>query len=182
MSRALLDLKRELVSLQQKGRKFLAIEKLVQYCDIAEDDLDAAARTEAEDREYKHRMDVWRVEVESSRQGTQFINDSAFHALKTLVLLAGGSSAAVLAFLGAVWAGVTPEVRANLAVGLGYFGSAVIGAAFAYGLTYLTLLFFFEYGAQKTGNVLRILTVLLVVACYVSMSLGLLACYKAITT
>jgi hypothetical protein len=182
MQRPLLDFKRELVALQQKGRKFLAIEKLIQYCDIAEDDSGSEARTEAEDRDYKHRMDVWRVEVESSRQGTQFVNDSAFQALKTLVLLAGGSSAAVLAFLGAVWAGVSPAGRAGLATGLGYFGSAVIGAAFAYGLTYLTLLSFFEYEAQKTGNVLRVLTILLVIACYLAMGFGLLACYKAITT
>lgn len=182
MPKPLLDLKRELLTLQQKGRKFLSIERLVQYCDIAEDDASAEARTEAEDRDYKHRMEVWRVEAESGRQGTQLVNDSAFHALRTLVLLAGGSSAAVLAFLGAVWSGVTPAVRAGLAAGLGYFGSAVIGAALAYGLSYLTLLSFFEYDAQRTGNLLRILTIILVVACYISMGLGLLACYRAITT
>jgi hypothetical protein len=182
MPRPILDLKRELLALQQKGRKFLALEKLVQYCDIAEDNSIAGARAEAEDQDYRHRMDVWRVEVESSRQGTQFVNDSAFQALKTLVLLAGGSSAAVLAFLGAVWSSVTPEARTGLANGLGCFGSALIGAAFAYGLTYLALLSFFEYGAQRTGNVLRVLTILLVVACYVVMGFGLLACYKAITT
>lgn len=180
MPTPLLDLKSELLTLQQKGRKFLAIEKLVQYCDIADDCTSDAVRSEAEDRDYKHRMDVWRVEVESGRQGTQIVNDSAFHALKTLVLLAGGSSAAVLAFLGATWSAVTPAIRAGLAAGLGFFGSAVIGAAFAYGLTYLTLLCFFEYEAQKTGNFLRILTILLVASCYVAMIFGLLQCYKAI--
>jgi hypothetical protein len=182
MRNPLLDLKRELLILQQKGRKLLAIEKLLQYCDIAEDYSTVGARSEAEDRDYRHRMDVWRVEVESGRLSTQLVNDSAFQTLKTLVLIAGGSSAAVLAFLGAVWSSVTPAVRVGLAAGLGYFGSAVIGAAFAYGLSYLTLLSFFEYEAQKTGNLLRILTIILVVACYVAMGLGLLECYKAITT
>lgn len=176
-----LDLKRELLNLQQKGRKFLAVEKLVQYCDIAEEGTSDTVRSEADDRDYRHRMDVWRVEVESSRQGTQIINDSAFHALKTLVLLSGGSSAAVLAFLGATWSAVTPSIRAGLAAGLGCFGSAVIGATFAYGLAYLTLLSFFEYEAKKTGYLLRILTIILVVSCYAAMIFGLLQCYKALT-
>lgn len=114
MSRPLLDLKRELLALQQKGRKLVAIEMLVQYCDIAEDNSIAEKRSEAESLDYNHRMDVWRIEVESSRQAVQLVNDSAFQALKTLVLLTGGSSAAVLAFLGAVWAGVTPVVRNGL--------------------------------------------------------------------
>ena len=181
MQTPILDLKRELLALQQNGRKFLAIEKLVQYCDIADDCSGDVVRSEAEDRDYKHRMEVWRVEVESGRQGTQIINESAFHALKTLALLAGGSSAALLAFLGATWSAVTPAIRSGLATGLGCFGSAVIGAAFAYGLTYLTLLSFFEYEAQKIGGFLRILTIILVVSCYVAMIFGLIQCYKAIT-
>ena len=64
MPTPLLDLKSELLTRQQKGRKFLAIEKLVQYCDIADDCTSDAVRSEAEDRDYKHRMDVWRVEVD----------------------------------------------------------------------------------------------------------------------
>ena len=159
----------------------MAIERLVQYCDIAEDNSIAEKRSEAESLDYNHRMDVWRIEVESSRQAVQLVNDSAFQALKTLVLLTGGSSAAVLAFLGAVWAGVTPVVRNGLANGLGYFGSALIGAALAYGLNYLTLFLFFECGSRGWGNALRFLTILLVVSCYVAMGFGLLACYKAIT-
>ena len=176
-----LDLKSELLNLQQKGRKFLSIEKLVQYCDITQHRSCDVVRSEEEDRDYKHRMEVWRVEVESARQGTQIVNDSAFHALKTLVLLAGGSSAAVLAFLGATWSAMTPVIRAGLAAGLGYFGSAVIGAVFAYGLVYLTLLSFFEYEAHKTGKLLRIFTIILVASCYAAMILGLHQCYKAIT-
>ncbi len=84
MASPLLDLKRELFTLQQKGRKFLAIEKLVQYCDIADEGPSGDQRTEAEDRNYKHRMDVWRVEIESGPQGTQFVNDFCIPSTKDL--------------------------------------------------------------------------------------------------
>lgn len=180
MQRLLLELKQELVALQRKGRKFLNIEKLVQYCDFASNGSDAEVRSEGEERDYVRQMEVWRIDVETNRQGTQFVNEAAFHALKTLVLLAGGSSAAVFAFLGAVWTGVTPAARMGLVNGIGFFGSALIGAAFAYGLAYLTLLAYFEYEARRAGNFLRLLTIILVLSCYFAMGLGLLSCYRAI--
>lgn len=180
MNKSILELKQELVSLQQKGRKFLAIDKLVQYCDIAGCDSSAKEKNEVEDKSYKHQMELWRVEVESGRQGAQFVNESAFNALKTLVLLSGGSSAAVLAFLGSVWSSVAPEVRIGLAAGLAYFGSAVIGAVFAYGLCYISILSFFELEAQKAGNFFRVVAISVVVACYVFMVMGLCECYRAV--
>jgi hypothetical protein len=53
MGRLLLELKRELLGLQQKGRKYLSIDKLIQYCDIADEDSDQGQRSESADRDYR---------------------------------------------------------------------------------------------------------------------------------
>ena len=176
----LLELKRELIAMQQQGRKFLSIEKLVRYCDLEDQhDLVGAQASEAQAR-YQNDLEVWREESVHSREGVRIINESAFHALKTLIIVSGGSAAALLAFIGSVWSKVSGEAKVFFAQGLGWFGGALIGAAFAYGLTYLCLLFFFELGWHKRGNCLRILIILLGVSCYAFLGIGLVRCFHGL--
>ena len=120
------DLKAELVILQKKGRKFLPIEKIVQYCDIAQQDTNSTTSPKLQHQDHDHQMAIWKVEVESEAEGTRLVNDSGFQALKTLVIVAGGSSGALLAFLGSVWGQAADTVRAGLANGLGWFGTAMM--------------------------------------------------------
>ena len=174
------DLKAELVILQKKGRKFLPIEKIVQYCDIAQQDTNSTTSPKLQHQDHDHQMAIWKVEVESEAEGTRLVNDSGFQALKTLVIVAGGSSGALLAFLGSVWGQAADTVRAGLANGLGWFGTALIGATVAYGLGYLTLLCFFEWRSRRLGNFLRVTTMVVVVASYAIIAFGMHQCWRSV--
>ena len=180
MAKDLLKLKRELLALQQRNRKFLSIEKLVDYCDIRHEESITDSSEKHQMHEYEHQMELWREDILSDRESVRILNESAFHALKNLTLVAAGSAAAILAFLGAIWKFSSVSVREGLADSLAYFGVAIIGSVIAYGMTYVTLLCFFELDRQKRGHWLRVGTIILVVACYLSLILGLIEVYGAI--
>lgn len=173
----LLNLKRDLIDLKQDGRKFLSIDKLIRYCDI-EIELSETERNNLQAQaDYEHKMELWREDAASSREGVRIVNDSAFQALKTLTIVSGGAAAALLAFIGSVWPTASLSAKAFFSIGLSCFGGSLIGAALAYGLTYLCLLCFFELDRDKTGSVLRLLIVLLVVGCYISLGVGFIQCF-----
>lgn len=176
----LLDLKRELLHLKDKDRKYLSIDKLIQYCDIEQQATNETLSTEQRHMEQQRQMSIWREDIASNREGERTVNESAFHAIKSLILVAGGSAAALLAFMGSIWASAQGSVKALLANGIAYFGGCLVGASIIYGLTYLTLLFFYELNWQKRGVALRFIIISLVIACYASMILGVFECYKAI--
>ncbi|PQJ27919.1 hypothetical protein [Rubritalea profundi] len=176
----LLDLKRELLLLKQQGRKFISLDHVVDYCDLKDTETNDDDASEARRGQYEHDMELWREGSIDLRESARVVNESAFHALRTLVIVAGGSSAALLAFLGSIWTKADSETKASLADGLAYFGGALIGASLAYGLTYLTLLSFHELDWNIRGSILRGAIIFLVVACYISLCLGVRACYVSI--
>lgn len=126
---SLLHLKKELTSLKLRGGKTVLISRLIEYCDLnqeSEDTLSSAgddgracetAMAEwrmNEENDGEHRKAVDEIELEKFRR----VNESGFSALKTLLLVAGGSGAAFLALLGRLWPHANDGIKAELSTGL----------------------------------------------------------------
>lgn len=176
----LLNLKRELLALREAGRKFLSIEKLVRYCDIEDEHSSREDSSRAADAAYKHEMELWRASNVSNLEGTRAVNEAAFNALKTLMLVSGGSAAALLAFLGSTWPTASTDAKQFLIAGLMFFAGSLMGSALAYGLTYLCLVSFNDYNKDWLGNTFRVAIVLLVICCYGSLAVGLIQCFHGL--
>ena len=166
-------MKHELVFLLGKGRKFLAIEKLVTYCEDELPDSEITATSGETLSEYNHNMRLW----DAGRDDMKVLNDAAFQAIKILILTSSATAAALLAFLGAIW----PTVNQGFSSALSFLGVAAFGGVVAYGLVYVFLLFSLELKWWWAAKVLRIITILLVVVCYCSLFAGLLMTSSAIT-
>jgi hypothetical protein len=150
---AISSLRQELLVLKAKDRKYLSIDRLLDFCDVVEDSPDNTDATHAI-RDYEHRMVIWRHEVEQANESMKIVVDSAYQALKTLVFVAAGIAAALLAFLGSTWCSLAEQAKNGLVDALIWFAAPILGGALAYGLTYLTHLFAFEFRKPCLGECL----------------------------
>lgn len=107
-------------------------------------------------------------------------------ALKSSLLINGGASVAMLAFIGNVWGkqnGFSCLLE-QLALSLAFFVFGVLSAAIAAGFTYLSQAGYAgEFGkiSNKIGVVSHVVTVLSVVASYFLFAKGALVAYATIT-
>lgn len=70
--------------------------------------------------------------------------EAGTHALKTCLLISGGSAAALLAFAGSAWSALLPEGIEALSRTMVYLGIAIFLTGLATGVTYLSQYFFAE--------------------------------------
>ncbi len=99
-------------------------------------------------------------------------------ALKSAILINGGASVALLAFLGHIWNTEPPApVVAGLTQSLLFFLIGVLLSAMAAGTTYLTQAFY-DGGWDKTGMGINFINILLVVSAYYLYLKGGLAAYS----
>ncbi len=110
--------------------------------------------------------------VEMVRSGIE----AGANALKTCLLISGGSAAALLAFAGSAWSGLKPEGLEALSVTLIYLSIAIVLTGAATAFRYLSQYFFAERlpWHRRTGNYLQWLTCSLVLAAYIFVSLAFL--------
>jgi hypothetical protein len=178
MRNPLTDLKSELQALKQKNRKFLSISRLIDYCDtFASDYRESEGPDKHSLHHYEHKMALWRAEVESGREHNRILIDSASQALKILVIVSGGASAATLAFLGSVWKSVEPSAISSIVGAMGWFSAALFGAVFSYGLSYLTHLANYELDSSAWFVFGRRTAIFIVIASYLAIGLGFSQAY-----
>lgn len=105
----------------------------------------------------------WGVEMVRSgiEAGTQ--------ALKTCLLISGGSAAALLAFAGSAWSALKPEGVAALSQTMLYLGIAIFLTGLASSITYLAQYFFAERLSwhNRAGDICQWSACALVLAAYI---------------
>lgn len=110
---------------------------------------------------------------QSEHEMFKSVIDSGQAALKTGLLIGGGSAAALLAFASSTWKSLRPEGLEMLGITIFLLGLGVIGIGIAASLTYLSQCFYHEGLRQpencrsdKIANGIRILACVLVAGAY----------------
>lgn len=100
-------------------------------------------------------------------------------ALKSAILINGGASVALLAFIGNIWTkGTLQEAVDSLTLSIGLFAGGVLAAAIASGNAYLAQYCYSRY-PKWPGDLLNVVTILLVIASYVLFAWGVYESYSA---
>lgn len=119
---------------KQAGESSVSLTTLDDYLDrLKKSDLPSSPEKRLQETEHEHQ---WNVEM--VRSGIE----AGAQALKTCLLISGGSAAALLAFAGSAWSALTPQGIDTLSWTMTYLGAAIVLIGLASALTYLTQYFF----------------------------------------
>ena len=169
---AIQNIKTALAQVQSSGKEFVHIPSLYTYLD----ELEKSAPISSQTRELQHQSNLEWYKAQQQQQLEMFrsVIATGQTALKTSLLINGGATVALLAFLGNIWSNPQGlDLIYALSDSLGLFGLGVFFGAWATGTTYLTQSAY-NHQHYKIGNGLRILTIILVIATYILFLLGLL--------
>jgi hypothetical protein len=177
-------IKNELNSLRTQGIEQVSINGLIDYLSQLEKTREnLSAITPAEIEHYKAQLAMW-VENQKSQsqittEGFKSVILTGQNALRSSLLINGGASIALLAYIGKLRVEAFTHLPA-LAFPLLIFVTGVLMAAINSGLTYLGQWFYFG-GAiwkQKVGFVINIINILLGIASYGLFAIGTYHAYK----
>ncbi len=155
-----MGLERELAQRKARGHLAIEIEDLLRLMEEIKGQQGAATQQIFLENEHGHQ---WNLEM--VRSG---INAGA-NALKTSLLISGGSAAALLAFAGSAWSSLTEAGLATLAGMLGLLAWAIFSSGVASMVTYLCQYFFAQRLSwhEKAGDICQWFAAALVVLSYV---------------
>lgn len=182
------DIRNAVNGVKQENQYVISVDALLNYLSTLEED--ASEIDESNNRTHEASLTEYRAENE---RNIAHYNAQQLHAvemfrsvisygaasLKSAILINGGATAALLAFIGNIWAkGISPVAVTPLTSAIAYFSFGVLAAAVGTASSYFTQYYYGEE-CQRTGVVFHTLTVVLVVGSYVLFSLGSLGAYEA---
>ncbi len=153
------QIKKAVSARQSKGDEAVDLGVLTAFLDQLQHDAGTDAANALQQREHEHQ---WGVEM--VRSGI----DAGGQALKTCLLISGGSAAALLAFAGSAWSALTPAGLEMLGTILTRLAIALLLTGCATSLTYLCQYFFAERLSwhKQAGDIAQWFASGLVVAAY----------------
>jgi len=153
-------------------------------------DDDSLEKWKVEMERYKCELEKWKTDIQCSMIKYQQINMQGQAAMKAALLINGGASVAVLAFIGTAMNNDTNSLLLlKLCFSMLMFIAGVLSVAFAFGVTYLAGF----AGASETDTdqsgkktfkwwpILNIIAIILVVIGYMLFITGSLKAYCAFT-
>lgn len=162
-------------ALLESGREFVHVPTLLQYLNDLENQ--APEISQAAELQHQSQLAQHRAVHESQLEMFKSVLESGQTAVNTAILVSGGGTVALLAFVGNL-STKTPDapVPQALIVGLTLFAVGVLCGAMAAGARYLSQ---FCYGNSwaRSGVGFHISCIVLVVATYVLFSAGVVASY-----
>ena len=175
------EFKDTIKQLKERGVEQIHVDNLINYLDEAEKDLNS---TESFDVEcYRAKLQKWiedhKIAHSHSIEMFRSVIQAGQNALHAAFLMNGGSSVAILAFIGHL-ASSSPEKVSLFADCLAIFVVGVLIAGLASGITYLSQWFYFRTKKifRKTGFVLNIVAMLLGLSSYLTFGYGIRVAYK----
>jgi len=155
------DLRQVLDHMQSQGQSAVTIAALEQYLAAQEARASGAPAAEQALTEAEHRLEVWKVERGEWVEKVKSAVTASGDALRTLVLINGGASVALLAFLGNVLTREPPRCfvssspsplsvpNAKVAMSTFVFGVAFAGGAGV--ARYLSMFSFVQNRSKREG-------------------------------
>jgi hypothetical protein len=177
-------IKNELDGLKKQGIEQVTIDGIIDYLsqlEVTRESLSGITLAELE--HYKAQLAMWvesqKSQSQISAEGFKSVILAGQNALRSSLLINGGASIALLAYIGKLKIEASTQIPA-FAFPLLIFVIGVLVAAINSGLTYLSQWFYFG-GAiwkQKVGFVINIINILLGIASYGLFAIGTFYAYK----
>ena len=176
---AIAKVRTALVEVQTSGQQVVAIPALLDFLQAVEQE----APLDSETRKLQHESNLayYRAQREHAIEMLRGVVESGKIALTTSILVNGGATVALLAFLGNVLARCASgpvAIQAPLVMAIMFFAAGVLSAAVATGSTYVTNYCYTE-SWRRLAIGFHILTVALVVGAYVAFLGGMVSAYHA---
>jgi hypothetical protein len=128
-----------------------------------------------------HNLETWKTEMHHSAVVYQEVNMQGQADMKAALLINGGASVAMLAFIGtAMNNGTESCLLSKLCFSMLMFIAGVLSIAFAFGVTYLSGVAYSEEKIKLSSILVTIATILVVIG-YVLFIIGSLNAYCAFT-
>jgi hypothetical protein len=179
VQQAIAKIRNALVQVQESGQQVVAIPPLLEFLRAVEQE--APLDSETKKLQHETNLAYYRVQHEHAIEMFRSVVESGKIALTTSILVNGGATVALLAFLGNM-IGKSPPVlgpmQVTLVVSLMFFAGGVLAAAVATGSTYVTQYCYTE-GWRRSATGFHVLTVALVVGAYLAFLGGMVAAYHA---
>lgn len=129
--------------------------------------------------EHERNLAHYHVEHQFSLEMLRSVLAYGQTALKSAMLINGGAAAAILAFIGNIWAKGTAQASvALLTKSIAFFAFGVLVAAFGTGTSYLTQYFYSEE-KNTAAIIFHIFTILVVLGAYFLFGMGAYKAYLA---
>lgn len=168
------------IQVQQSGQQFIAVESLLEFMRAVE--LDAPLESETRKLQHESNLAHYKATNDHAIEMLRSVFETAKTALTTSILINGGATVALLAFLGN-FLGKNPlafvGMRASLVLSLVFFASGVITGAMATGSTYCTQ-YCYSVDWKRFGMGFHIVTVVLVISSYLTFIGGIVTAYHAL--
>jgi hypothetical protein len=177
-------IKDQLLGLKKQGIEQISIDGIIDHLSQVEKTRQhLSGLTPAELEHYKAQLAMWienqRSSSQMSTEGFKSIILAGQNALRSALLINGGASVALLAYIGKLKSDASRQVSA-FAFPLLIFVIGVLIAAINSGLTYLSQCFYFG-GAlwkQKIGFYINIINIVLGIASYILFAIGAYYSYQ----
>ncbi|WP_088211201.1 hypothetical protein [Shewanella sp. Shew256] len=182
------EVKKALANAKQKGAVSVSIDSMEKFMH----QLDERAQKQGDFNQLEHARILKEFEAENARNIAHSQNVNAHSvemfksviasgqgALKSSMIINGGAAAALLAFTGKIWSeGSIVQVTNALTQSILWFCVGLLVACVASGTTYLSQ-FAYAKGHDRTGDVVNVFTVLIVLSSYVIFGFS---CFNASST
>lgn len=172
---ALARIRTDVGALLEGGREFVHIPALLRYLNDLENE--APALSQATQLQHQSQLASHRAVHESQLEMFKSVLETGQTAVNTAILICGGGTVALLAFVGNLYSRTPPLAAPGaLGVGLVLFAVGVLCGAMAAGARYLSQ---FCYGRNwlRSAVGFHILCIVLVISSYVLFGAGVMAAY-----
>lgn len=182
------SLRQTLDGLKKEGQEFVSIEALINYLEKTKGEGQYNQETQLAVFKAQHESNLehYKAQQQVNLATYTAINDYAQIALKTVILINGGASISLLAFIGNIWTkGINKSAVESLTNSIAFFAFGVLIAAVATAFGYFTQFCYStsQYSKNKkwqiAGYVIHILALVLVIGAYCFFALGIYYAYDA---
>lgn len=171
------------LDIKSKQEDVISVDGLLQYLD----DLDTGVNQKYEFDEAKFRaahernLSHYEAQQQHTMEMWRSVITFAQGSIKSSMIINGGAAAALLAFIGNVWAkGIVPEAVGPITLSIAYFSFGVLASALGSGTTYITQ---YSYAAdwQRVAKSFHMFTLVLILGSFVLFGFGAFEAYVSFT-
>jgi len=182
------EIRRAVTEVKEKSQEMVSVNALINYLNSLEKEVEE--HRDFDQRKFESEITVFRAEHERNlahydaqqQHSLELLRSVIAYgqaALKSAILINGGAAAALLAFIGNIWAkGIVPQAVSSITNAIIFFSSGVLASAFGTGTTYLTQYCYSEEW-NKSAKLFHILTIIVVLFSYFLFAMGAYASYEA---
>lgn len=169
------EIRKAVIGQKGQGQQVIDADALIKYLDAFEQDASESMDVPLAQFRAQHESGLaqWRAQFEADQEAVRATIQAGHSAIRAAILINGAAAAALLAFVGSVWAGdgATKPNLSHFPIAMLTFVFGVFGATIAIGTNYLAA-FAASSKSSRMFYLLNSVTIFFVIASYVTFIVG----------